>query len=74
MFRGTLKYNTIIATLELVDKICDIAFNLSDEELQKLSWSEFVVSLDENAHSELITYLKERRLYVNSPVYGEEDE
>lgn len=73
MFRGTLKYNTLIATLELVDKICDIAVNLSDSELQKLSWSEFVMSLDESDHRELITYLKERRLYVNAPIGGEED-
>lgn len=73
MFRGTLKYNTLIATLELVDKICDIAINLSDDELQKISWSEFVMSLDECDHRELITYLKERRLYVNSPVFGEEE-
>lgn len=25
MFRGTLKYNTLIATLQLVDRICDVA-------------------------------------------------
>ncbi len=74
MFRGTLKYNTLIATLELVDKICGLAVDLSDNELQKISWSEFVMSLDESDHAELITYLKERRLYVNSPVFGEEDE
>ncbi len=73
MFRGTLKYNTLIATLELVDKICDIAVNLSDSELQKLSWSEFVMSLDNVEHRELIEYLKERRLYVNEPICGEED-
>lgn len=73
MFRGTLKYNTLIATLELVDKICDIAVELTDIELQKLSWSKFVMSLDENNHRELITYLKERRLYVNVPISGEED-
>ena len=73
MFRGTLKYNTLIATLELVDKICEIAVNLSDKELQKISWSEFVMSLDECDHRELITNLKERMLYVNSPIYGEED-
>lgn len=74
MFHGTLKYNTLIATLELVDMICEIAVNMSDEELQKVSWSEFVLGLDEYDHKELITYLKERQLYVNSPVSGEDDE
>lgn len=26
LFRGTLKYNTLIATLQLVDRICDVQF------------------------------------------------
>ena len=34
MFRGTLKYNTLIATLQLVDRICDVAIYLSDDELK----------------------------------------
>ena len=29
MFRGTLKYNTLIATLQLVNRICDVALYLS---------------------------------------------
>lgn len=74
MFRGTLKYNTLIATLELVDKICNIAVNYNDEQLAKISWSDFVMSLNESNCDELITYLKERRLYINAPVIGEEDE
>ena len=74
MFRGTLKYNTLIATLELVDKICEYAIRHSDEDLSKISWSEFVISLDRNCCSELIAYLKQRRLYVNPPTADEEDE
>ena len=27
MFRGTLKTNTLLAALELVDRICDVAFS-----------------------------------------------
>lgn len=74
MFRGTLKYNTLIATLELVDQICEFAVIFTDEELRKMSWTEFVTLLDESTCSELITYLKERRLYVNPPITNEEDE
>ena len=74
MFRGTLKYNTLIATLELVNRICNLAVHCDDERLAKLSWSDFVMSLNESDCSELITYLKERRLYVNAPVEREEDE
>ena len=71
MFRGTLKYNTLIATLQMVDHICDVALFLSDEELRELSWTSFVGGLDIDKYPELITYLKERRLYVNDAVESE---
>ena len=65
IFRGTLKYNTFIATLQMVSHICDAALFYSDEALKQLSWGKFV----ENIHEpELIQYLKERRLYLNNPV------
>ncbi|MCD8090205.1 MAG: zinc-binding protein [Clostridiales bacterium] len=64
MFRGTLKYNTFIATLQFVNEICKAAVSLSDEEMEALTWENFVSSLDEKNDSELITYLKERKLYT----------
>lgn len=74
MFRGTLKYNTLIATIELVDKICEMANMVTDKEMTSISWSDFVSCLDDDTAPELITYLKERRLYVNSPVDEKEDD
>ena len=68
MFRGTLKLNTLLATLQMVDHICDVALYLSDDELRDLSWSSFVSGIKE---SELIQYLKERDLYVNEPIAAE---
>ena len=68
IFRGTLKYNTLIATLELVDELCSLAGFCSDDEMADLTWSEFVSGLDRDRYPELIQYLKERRLYVNEPV------
>lgn len=65
MFRGTLKLNTLIATLQLVDHLCEVAVCMSDQELQDMSWFDF---LDQITEPELIRYLKERRLYVNEPV------
>ena len=65
MFRGTLKLNTII-----VNRICDVAFSLSDDEIKDMSWTTFVSGCVE---PELIEYLKERRIYVNEPVDSEED-
>ena len=70
MFRGTLKQNTLIATLQLADRICDAALHLSDQELKALSWTTFVSCCQA---PELVRYLKERRLYVNDPVDGEEE-
>ncbi len=68
IFRGTLKVNTIIATLQMVNRICDLAIFSSDEEVKRLSWSEFVSRADE---PELIRYLKERRLYINEEIESE---
>ena len=68
IFRGTLKYNTLIATLQLVDRVCDVAISLSDEELKALSWTTFVSGCTQ---PELILYLKERSLYINEPVESE---
>ena len=74
MFRGTLKVNTIIATLELVDLICQYALTFDDEEISKVSWTEFVEGIDEEFYPELIIYLKERRLYINEPIETIEEE
>ena len=73
IFRGTLKYSTFVATLQLVNEICNVAVSMSDEELTNISWPEFVASIDSEKSPELITYLKERRLFVNEPVTCEED-
>ena len=67
LFRGTLKYKTFLATLQLVDEICNLAIKLSDKELESISWSDFVGQIDSDK-SELIEYLKAKRLYVNEPV------
>ncbi|MBP5362366.1 MAG: amidoligase family protein [Ruminococcus sp.] len=70
LFRGTLKYNTLIAAIELVNEICDLAIRLTDEGIEKMSWSEFVESIEA---PELIEYLKERRLYINEDTSTEEE-
>lgn len=53
---------------------CDfwyLCLSLSDEMVKPLAWTTFVSGIRE---PELIQYLKERRLYVNEPVQGEEDD
>ena len=71
LFRGTLKLNTLTATLQLVNHLCEVAVSMSDQELQDMSWFDF---LDQITEPELIQYLKERRLYVNEPVNADSEE
>ena len=70
MFRGTLKLNTFLATLQMVDRICNVAFSLSDQQMQELTWTDFAAGC---TAPELIQYLKERRLYVSEPVTAPEE-
>ena len=70
MFRGTLKLNTFLATLQLLDRICDVALSMSDSQIKDMSWTTFVSGC---TAPELVQYLKERRLYVNEPVACEEE-
>ena len=71
MFRGTLKLNTLIATLQLLDRICDVAICMSDKEIKDLSWTTFVAGC---AHMEaLVQYLKERRIYLPEPAGVEQE-
>ena len=55
----------------MVARLCKVAIFHSEKELQNLSWWRFVSDITE---PELITYLKERRLYLNEPVETEEEE
>ena len=61
-----------MATLEMVDAICENAVNLTDNEIHKQSWNDFVMRINPE-YKELIQYLKEKRLYVNEPVADEEE-
>ncbi len=70
LFRGTLRYNTFIATLQFVSEICRVALTMSEEEIDSMSWCEFVRSIK---YTELIHYLKERRLYINEEIHAEEE-
>lgn len=72
LFRGTLRYKTFVATLQLVDEICKCAINLSNNEMEEMSWSEFVSRIPEEK-SELIEYLKLKRLYVNEVITESEE-
>ena len=71
MFRGTLKLNTLKATLQMVNHLVEVAVSLSDTAVQEMSWFDF---LDNITEPELIQYLEERRLYVNESVNANTEE
>ena len=71
MFRGTLKLNTLKATLQMVNHLVEVAVAMSDSQVQDMSWFDF---LDDITEPELVQYFKERRLYVNEPVNTSEEE
>ena len=70
-YRGTLKLNTLKATLQMVNHLVEVAVSMSDSQVQDMSWFDF---LDDINEPELIQYLKERRLYVNEPVNANTEE
>ena len=73
MFRGTLKYNTVIATLQFVANLCRVAIPLPEYRIQEFSWPALIEALMQDNCPELVQYLKERNLYVNEPVMAERE-
>lgn len=73
IFRGSLKYQTFIAALQLVNHICKAALSMSDDEFRAMSWSGFVAGIYAAQYPELVEYLKIRRLFVNDEITSEED-
>jgi hypothetical protein len=63
MFRGTLRYQTFIAALQIVNEICKAAISMSDDEFRAMSWDDFVQALSYDGCAELIEYLRIRGLY-----------
>ncbi len=60
LFRGTLKYLTFAATLQLVQLLVDIANKLDIEAVQSFTWPEFIHA--GSKYAELQEYLHIRRL------------
>jgi hypothetical protein len=74
MFRGTLKYQTLIAALQMVHELCNAAIFMSDEEFRSMAWQKFVTRIPKESKPELINYLKHKMLYVNEPLTDETED
>lgn len=73
IFRGTLRYKTFIAALQLVDEICRLAIIFDDKTFEDMSWSDFAAGISKKDKPELIEYLKSKRLYVNEEITETEE-
>lgn len=61
MYRGTLKLETLLATLQFTDGLCRYAKEHSVEEIYDVSWDEFI--LDPHfVYSELLNYVRAKGL------------
>lgn len=63
LFRGTLKYNTFIATLEFVNALCDYCVNNDTAFIQGCTWQNFCEYCANCNNPELVQYLDERNIY-----------
>lgn len=58
VFKGTLKYNTFVATLQFVNRLVIMCRDFGLEEIQSLRWEDIIKDIDK----ELEQYLGERKL------------
>lgn len=58
VFRGTLKYNTVIATLQFVANLCRVAISLQEYRIQEFSWPALIEALTQDNCPELVQYQK----------------
>ena len=68
LFRGTLKYNTFIGTLEFVDMMCRLIKGKTIEESIDITLGDFITMAHECEYEEFLTYLDERSISLaNEP-------
>lgn len=61
IFRGTLKLNTFIATLQLVENLCRVAKEITLKDVYRISWSDLFCGKEE-LYPELFEYMKSKNL------------
>ena len=59
IFRGTLKYNTLMASLEMVSNVVSLAKSKTTEEIHDVTWEDII---NVHRYPELVQYLTERNM------------
>lgn len=62
VFRGTLKYNTFLATLQFVQMFCDFVKHTEFESLPEINLPQFIEIANEKGFTEFLAYLEERNI------------
>lgn len=62
LYRGTLKYNTFIATLQMTALICQLCKDAADEFIINFEWDYIPELAKANGYNELVEYLKNKNL------------
>lgn len=76
IFKGTLAPNTVIASIELVDYMIDVAEEFANDEskdIEKLTWVEFVKGIGDD-RGKLVNYLEKRDLLITSEAEARREE
>ena len=68
-----MRYETFIATLEFINYLCMTAISSDDDIFHNMSRAAFVKKIDAEEYPELISYLKNRRLYINEQIEESEE-
>ncbi len=63
IYKGTLNYNTFIASLQLTNELCRLAAMSSDDEIEKMGWADFIKGINPEKNRELMEYLKKQNIY-----------
>ena len=66
LFKGTLKYETIIASIELTDYLVHFVNDNPVKRLKTLSWNHFIVGAEAGQYKFLPDYLKSHNLHSES--------
>lgn len=73
-FKGSLKLNTIKATIQMVHELVNMVNETPEEKLNKMTWFDFLQAIDYTQHDELVQYLNERSLVPSEEEIKEEKE
>lgn len=72
LIRGTLNIDTLYASLQLFNNLCDIAVQKSYEEMDGMTWAD-IINYNEYKENHILEYCKKRNIKSNTVIKTKED-